>query len=63
MKIILNYIAAILIIYFSVNWAADNPALVKALRAQMNTVVSAGAEKASEAFDEIKSSASQSLDK
>ena len=63
MKTILNYIAAILVIYFSVNWAANNPAMVKALSAQMNTIVSAGAEKASEGFDGIKTSASQSLDK
>jgi hypothetical protein len=56
MKIILNYTAAILIIYFSVNWAANNPEMVKTLRNQMNEIVSAGAEQIKKAAGKIERS-------
>ena len=56
MKIILNYTAAILIIYFSVNWAANNPEMVKTLRNQMNEIVSAGAKQIKKAAGKIEQS-------
>jgi len=56
MKTILNYVAAVLIIYFSVNWAANNPEMVKTLQKHMNEIVSAGAKQIKEAAGEIEQS-------
>lgn len=56
MKTILNYIVATLIIYFSVNWAANNPEMVKKLQTHMNAIVSSGAKYIKEAAGEIEQS-------
>ena len=56
MKTILNYIVAAFIIYFSVNWAANNPEMVKKLQAHMNAIVSSGAKYIKEAAAELEQS-------
>ena len=56
MKTILNYVAAVLVIYFSVNWAANNPEMVKTLQKHMNEIVSACAKQIKEAAGEIEQS-------
>jgi len=56
MKTILNYLALAIVIYFGVNWIADNPKMMKALRAKMNDAVSTGAEQIKKAAGEIEQS-------
>jgi len=56
MKIILNFVAAVLIIYFSVNWAANNPDMVKKLQKHMNAIVTTGAKQIKKAAGEIEHS-------
>jgi len=63
MKSIFKYGIIIILIYFGVNWVADNPKSMHEFRKIMNGWVATGAGKASEVFDGIKTNASQSLDK
>jgi hypothetical protein len=53
MKTIFNYLALATVIYFGVNWAADNPKMMKVLRTKMNAAVSTGAEQIKKAVGEI----------
>ena len=56
MKTILNSVAAVLVTYFSVNWAANNPEMVKTLQKHMNEIVSSGAQQIKKAAGEIEQS-------
>ena len=56
MKTILNSVAAVLVTYFSVNWAANNPEMVKTLQKHMNEIVSSGAPQIKKAAGEIEQS-------
>ena len=57
MKTIFNYLIMAGVLYFSVNWIADNPKMMKVLRAKMNAAVSAGVEQLKEVASEIEQSA------
>jgi hypothetical protein len=59
MKKIIRYAIGLSVVYFAINWIADNPLAVKVLRKKMNKAVEQGWEAAKEATEE----ASQSLDK
>ena len=63
MKSIFTFITTALLLYFGINWIADNPKAMKHIRTIMNSGVAAGADKASEALEGVKNDASQSLDK
>jgi len=63
MKRIFTFITTALLLYFGINWIADNPKAMRQIRTIMNNGVAAGAEKAEEALSDVQSSASQSLDK
>jgi len=63
MKTIFTFITTAVLIYFSINWIADNPQAMNTIRRLVNTGVVKGSEATSTAFKEIKESASQSLDK
>ena len=52
MRTLLRYGISGFILYVSINWIADNPAKVNALRKQMNAAVDAGIETGSEAISE-----------
>ena len=56
MKTIFNYLALAIVIYFGVNWVADNPKMMKALRTKMNAAVSAGSKQIKKAAGEIEQS-------
>ena len=56
MKTIFNYLALAIVIYFGVNWVADNPKMMKAVRTKMNAAVSAGSKQIKKAAGEIKQS-------
>jgi hypothetical protein len=56
MKTIFNYLLLAIIIYFSVNWIADNPKMMKTLKTKMNTAVSAVAGKIKKAASAVEQS-------
>ena len=56
MKTIFNYLVLAIVIYFSVNWIADNPKMMKMLKTKMNSAVSAGATKIKKAASAVEAS-------
>ena len=57
MKTIFNYLIMAAVLYFGVNWIADNPKMMKVLRTKMNAAVSDGIEQLKEVASEIEQSA------
>ena len=57
MKNILKYCIVGVALYFGINWVADNPKMMKVLRAKMNAAVSDGIEQLKEVASEIEQSA------
>ena len=63
MKGIFKIIIGVVILYFSINWIADNPKVMKVIRTKMNAAVTEGIEVAKEAAQDAFDTASQELDK
>jgi len=63
MKEIFRIVIGVAILYFSINWIADNPQVMKVIRTKMNTAVTEGIEAAKEAAKDALDTASQELDK
>jgi len=63
MKEIFRIVIGVVILYFSINWIADNPQVMKVIRTKMNTAVTEGIEAAKEAAQDALDTASQELDK
>jgi|TARA_R110001583_G_scaffold3936_1_gene23730 hypothetical protein len=56
MRTIFNYLVLAIVIYFSVNWIADNPKMMKTLKTKMNSAVSAAAGQVKKAASTIEAS-------
>ena len=56
MRTIFNYLVLDIVIYFSVNWIADNPKMMKTLKTKMNSAVSAAAGQVKKAASTIEAS-------
>mgnify|MGYP003649851738 CR=1 FL=1 len=56
MNNIFKYITIAALLYFGINWVADNPKIMKVLRTKMNTAVSAAGKEIKEAVSDIEQS-------
>jgi len=63
MTTIFKYTIGAALIYFGINWIADNPQSVTKIRNMMNQGVAASAEYASDGLKGAQESATQSIDK
>jgi hypothetical protein len=63
MNNIFKYIMIAVLLYFGINWVADNPQSVKNIRRMVNTGVASAAKYIREGVATAEKSASQSIDK
>ena len=63
MNNIFKYMMIAVLLYFGINWVADNPKSVKNARRMVNTGVVSATKYIREGFESAEKSASQSIDK